>query len=34
MDPEFAAIIELFPYIALIVAVSVGGWAFTTWLKI
>ena len=34
MDPEFAAILELFPYIALIVAVSVGGWAFTTWLKI
>ena len=34
MDPEFAAIVELFPYIAIIVALSVGGWAFTTWLKI
>jgi hypothetical protein len=34
MDPEFAQIIELFPYIALIVAVSVGGWVFTTWLRI
>ena len=34
MDPEFAAIVELFPYIAVIVALSVGGWAFTTWLKI
>jgi hypothetical protein len=27
-------IAELFPLIALIVAVSVGGWVFTTWLKI
>ena len=34
MDPEFAAIVDLFPYIAVIVAMSVGGWAFTTWLKI
>ena len=34
MDPEFAAILELIPYIALIVTVSVGGWVFTTWLKI
>jgi hypothetical protein len=25
---------DLFPYIALIVAVSVGGWVFTTWLRI
>ena len=34
MDPEFAHIIELFPYIAVIVAVSVGGWVLTTWLRI
>ena len=34
MDPEFAAIIELLPYVAVIVVVSVGGWIFTTWLKI
>ena len=34
MDPEFAAIVELFPYVAVIVAVSVGGWVLTTWLKI
>jgi hypothetical protein len=38
MDPETLAVFEfvgdLFPYIALIVAVSVGGWVFTTWLRI
>lgn len=34
MNPNFAAIVELFPLIALIVTVSVGGWVFTTWLKI
>ena len=38
MDPEALAVFEfvgdLFPYIALIVAVSVGGWVFTTWLRI
>ena len=34
MDPELPAILELIPYVALIVAVSVGGWVFTTWLKI
>jgi len=34
MDPEFAAILELIPYVAAIVVVSVGGWVFTTWLKI
>jgi len=27
-------IAELLPMIALIVAISVGGWVFTTWLKI
>jgi len=34
MDDRFAQIVELFPYIALIVAVSVGGWVFTTWLRV
>ena len=34
MNPHFAAIVELFPYIALIVSVSVGGWVATTWLRI
>lgn len=34
MNPEFAAIVELVPYVAAIVMVSVGGWVFTTWLKI
>ena len=34
MNPNFAAIIELFPLITVIVVASVGGWAFTTWLKI
>ena len=30
----FAPIIEVLPLIALIVAVCVGGWVFTTWLRI
>ena len=34
MNPNFAALIEALPYIAAIVALSVGGWVFTTWLKI
>lgn len=34
MNPEFAAILELMPYVAAIVVASVGGWVFTTWLKI
>lgn len=34
MNPNFAAILELAPLIALIVTVSVGGWVVTTWLKI
>lgn len=34
MNPNFAAIVELFPYIALIATVSVGGWVATTWLRI
>ena len=27
-------LLEALPYVAVIVAVSVGGWVFTTWLKI
>jgi hypothetical protein len=34
MNPNFAAILELAPLIALIVTVSVGGWVVATWLKI
>ena len=31
---ELGIILEIFPYIAVIVAVSVAGWVFTTWLRI
>ena len=31
---ELGILLEIAPYIALIVAVSVGGWMFTTWLRI
>ncbi|MFP5330550.1 MAG: hypothetical protein ACLGHC_10515 [Alphaproteobacteria bacterium] len=35
MDPDrFQFVLELFPWIALVTAISVGGWVFTTWLKI
>lgn len=35
MDPEILSLLSnLFPMIAVIVAVSVGGWVFTTWLRI
>ena len=38
MDPELAEILDfvgkVLPWVALIVAVSVGGWVFTTWLRI
>ncbi|MDQ3246320.1 MAG: hypothetical protein M3Q52_05420 [Pseudomonadota bacterium] len=34
MNANLAAILELFPLIALVVAISVGGWVFTTWLRI
>lgn len=34
MNPNFAAIVDLFPYIALIATISVGGWIATTWLRI
>jgi len=38
MDPDklilFDKIVQIFPYIATIVAVTVGGWVITTWLRI
>jgi hypothetical protein len=35
MNPDVVHLIELlFPLIAIIVAVSVGGWVLTTWLRI
>lgn len=35
MDPEILAIVEqVMPAVAIIVAVSVGGWVLTTWLRI
>lgn len=38
MDPELAEIFKfvgsVLPWVALIVAVSIGGWVFTTWLRI
>ena len=38
MDPELIEIFKfvgtILPYVAMIVAVSVAGWAFTTWLRI
>ena len=34
MEEKLPFIMEIFPYIAIIVAVSVGGWVFTTWLRI
>ena len=34
MNPNLSAILEALPFVAAIVAVSVGGWVFTTWLRI
>ena len=38
MDPEAAQVFDfvtsILPWISLIVAASIGGWAFTTWLRI
>ncbi len=31
---KFQSIIEIFPYIALIATITVGGWVVTTWLRI
>lgn len=31
---ELGILLEIAPYVALIVAVSIGGWVFTTWLRI
>ncbi len=34
MNPNFAALLEALPWIALITLAGVGGWVFTTWLRI
>jgi len=34
MEPNFAGVVEIVPYVALIVMASVGGWVVTTWLRI
>ena len=34
MNPNFAAMLEALPWIALITLAGVGGWVFTTWLRI
>ena len=34
MNPNFAAMLESLPWIALITLAGVGGWVFTTWLRI
>lgn len=35
MNPDKLALIStVFPFIAIIVSVTVGGWVFTTWLRI
>lgn len=38
MDPETAAVFDfvgtILPYVAMIVAISVGGWVVTTWMRI
>ena len=34
MNPNFAAILEALPWIAVITLAGVGGWVFTTWLRI
>ncbi|MGZ8311815.1 MAG: hypothetical protein ACXWUP_06560 [Allosphingosinicella sp.] len=35
MDPDKLALVEtLFPVIAIIVAIAVGGWVITTWMRI
>jgi hypothetical protein len=31
---KYAFILQLFPFIALVTAVGVGGWVITTWLRI
>ena len=38
MDPETPAklqfVLQLFPFIAVIAAIAIGGWVLTTWLRI
>jgi hypothetical protein len=35
MDPDKAALIgQIFPFIAILVSIAVGGWVVTTWMRI
>ena len=35
MDPDKAALIgQIFPFIALLMSIAVGGWVITTWMRI
>jgi len=34
MNDKLTIVSQLFPMIAIIVSISVGGWVFTTWLRI
>jgi hypothetical protein len=35
MDPDKAALIgQIFPFIAILVSIAVGGWVITTWMRI
>ena len=34
MTEKFQFLLEIFPYIAMITVVGVGGWVITTWLRI
>jgi predicted metal-binding membrane protein len=35
MDPDKAALIgQIFPFIAVLVSIAVGGWVVTTWMRI
>ena len=34
MNPDLALILDQLPVVAFIVAISVGGWVLTTWLRI
>ena len=34
MNPNFAAIIDQLPLVAVVVGLCIGGWVLTTWLKI
>ena len=35
MDPDKAALIsQIFPFIAIVMSIAVGGWVITTWMRI